>query len=116
MTAMRDRDLDKLLDLAARARPEPSPGLTDRVLADALAEQPRPGVPRAAHPVESGWLSRLADAFGGGPVFAGVASSVVLGLAVGYLEPATIDYLTGGLAGAEAEDLFPTAEFLTTEG
>lgn len=112
---MRDRDLDNLLDMAARTRPAPSPGLMDRVLADALAEQPQLTA-RAVPPRRTGWLGRLAGAFGGGPVLAGVCSSVVLGLMVGYLNPTTLDYLTGGLTGAEAVDLFPSTDFLTTEG
>jgi hypothetical protein len=45
---------------------------------------------------------------------AGVTSSLILGLAVGYLSPTTLDYLTGG--SSEAVELFPDTDFLTTEG
>jgi hypothetical protein len=115
MTKMRDDDLDDLFTLAAKARPAPSPALIDRVLADALAAQPRhPRV--AASRQRLGFLQRLAEAFGGLPVLAGVTSTVFLGLALGYLNPAAADYLTGGQAASDALDLFPSADPLTTEG
>ncbi len=111
---MRDKDLDDILALAAANRPGPAPRLMDRVLADALAAQqgharaqPRPVPP-------SGLLQRLAQAFGGGAVLAGVTSSLLLGLVLGYMNPAALDYLTGGTT--EVIDLFPDAEFLMMEG
>lgn len=120
---MRDKDLDDLLGLAARDRPLPAADLIDRVLAEGLALQPQPVPLAAASPTrQAGWLSRLAAAFGGAPALAGVGSAMVLGLAVGYLDPATLDNLTGGLTGgltgteAGTLDLFPSADFLTTEG
>jgi hypothetical protein len=119
MTMMQDKDLNDLLGQAARVRPAPSAGLMDRVLADALAHQPG-SVPvvRSMSAARPGWLSRLAAAFGGGPILAGVCASMVVGLAVGYLSPSTFDYLTSGLTGAETGtlDLFPTTDFLATEG
>lgn len=116
---MRDRDLDNLLDMAARARPVPSAEFMNQVLADALAEQgrgqtPAPAITRTV--TQQGWLQRLAQAFGGGPALAGVCSFLVVGLAVGYLNPGTLDYLTGGMAAAETVDLFPSTDFLMTEG
>ena len=112
---MQDKDLDGLLALAARDRPLPSPALMDRVLADALAAQPQPrGM--APAPVRAGLLARLAAMFGGAPVLAGVCSAAVAGVALGYLNPATMDVLTGGVTGTETLELFPSADFLTTEG
>jgi hypothetical protein len=116
MMTMNDSDLDDLLALAARQAPVPAQDLMDRVLADALAVQSeavtaRPSPQPAATP---GLMARLAAVFGGGPVLAGVCSTLLLGFAVGYLSPDTIDYLTGG--STEALDLFPSTEFLTTEG
>lgn len=113
---MNDSDLDDLLALAARRGPVPGQDLMDRVLADALAVQAeatvaQPGPQPVAPP---GLLARLSAVFGGGPVLAGVCSTLLLGFAVGYLSPDTIDYLTGG--STEALDLFPSTEFLTTEG
>lgn len=111
---MRDKDLDDLLALAAENRPAPDPALLDRVLADALAAQPERVPP--APPVQRriGLVERLSLAFGGGAVLAGVTSTLLLGMAIGYLSPTTLDYLTGG--SAQAVELFPDTDFLTTEG
>jgi hypothetical protein len=112
MTVMHDKELDDLLALAARTPPDADPALLDRVFADAMAAQAVPmPVARARPP---GFLARLSQAFGGGAVLAGVTSTLLLGLAVGYLSPATADYLTGG--SAAAVEMFPDTEFLTTEG
>lgn len=117
---MQDKDLDALLALAANRSPQPSEALLDRVLADALAEQQaqaRPVARFAPAPAPAGFFARLAGFFGGGPMLAGVVSAAVAGVAVGYLNPATLDLLTGGMAAsAETLDLFPSADFLTTEG
>jgi hypothetical protein len=115
MNAMID-DLDGLLAGAARDRPQPSPALLDRVLADALALQPQPLLVRPA-PVP-GLLSRISGWFGGGPALAGVCSAALAGVALGYLSPVTYDYVTGGLAdtSTDAVDLFPTTDFLSSEG
>ena len=94
-------DLDDLLAAAARRPVQPSEALMERVLADALALQPatapvfRPALP-APRP---GLLARLAAVFG---------------LALGYLNPTTMDYLTG--ASADTAEFFPETDFLTTEG
>lgn len=112
---MQDKDLDGLFALAARDRPTPSPALMDRVLADALAAQPQPRE-LAPAPVRPGLLARFAAMFGGAPVLAGVCSAAVAGVALGYLNPASMDVLTGGLTGTETLELFPSADFLTTEG
>jgi hypothetical protein len=114
MTTMRDKDLDDLLAMAAANRPAPDPRLMDRVLADAMAAQALPLTPLARPARAPGLLQRLALALGGGAVLAGVTSTLILGLVVGYLNPATLDYLTGGTA--EAIDLFPDTDFLTQEG
>lgn len=117
---MQDKDLDGLLALAAARPARPSPALMDKVLADALALQPHPVAPgwHPAPAVGGGLLARLSALFGGGPVLAGVCSAAVVGVALGYLNPATMGVLTGGLAGTDIEtmELFPSGEFLTTEG
>ena len=119
---MPNDDLDNLFASAARQRIDPSEALLDRVIADALALQPRPLVLSPA-PVLSptisprpGLLARLALAFGGGPALAGVCTAAVAGLMLGYFSPTTYDYLTSGLTGAEVIDLFPTTDFLSSEG
>lgn len=110
---MRDKDLDDLLGLAAATRPAPDADLMERVLADALAAQATPAV-TASPPRRKGFLARLSLAFGGGAVLAGVTSTLLLGLVIGYVSPETMDYLTGG--SAEAAEMFPDTDFLTTEG
>lgn len=87
----------------------------ERVLADALALQPEPQALRAAAPIpRPGFLARLAAAIGGPPALAGLGTAAVFGLALGYLSPTTMDYLTG--ASADTAEFFPGADFLTTEG
>lgn len=116
---MQDKDLDGLLALAALQAPRPSDGLMDRVLADAMASQLRPPV-IAPRPATTGRLARLAAMFGGAPVLAGVVSAAIAGVAFGYLDPETTGLLTdsiaSGLTGSEALDLFPSADFMSTEG
>lgn len=108
-------DLDDLFATARQHRPQPSDALMNRVLADALALQPRPAAPPAPAP-RPGLLGRLAAAFGGGPVLAGLCTAAVAGLMLGYFSPSTYDYLASGLTDAEAIDLFPTTDFLSSEG
>jgi hypothetical protein len=121
MTGMQNSDLDDLLALAATHPPEPSPALMDRVLADALALQPQPRSalpPKAAAVTRSGFLSRLAAMFGGPAALAGVTSAALFGVALGYLDPTTMDILALGQATeqAEAVEMFPSVDFLMTEG
>lgn len=120
---MQTSDLDDLLALAAMRPPAASPALMDRVLADALALQPQPLTappPRAGAVARPGRLSRLAEMLGGPAVLAGVASAALFGVALGYLDPTTMDILAPGQATdqaeAEAVDLFPEVDFLMTEG
>lgn len=123
---MQDDDLDRLLARAAAAPPPPASDLLDRVLADALAELKRSalpvrpqawatGRPRAARtPRAAGRLGWLAAVFGGAPMLAGVCTAAFAGMAIGYLEPGTLDLLTGG--NADVTELFPQIDFLPTEG
>lgn len=116
---MQNDDLDSLLAAAASARPDPSAALIDRVLADAYALQPPPALAVSrASASRRGLLARWAAALGGAPVLAGVCTAAMAGITLGYLNPTTYDYLTGGLAdtATDAVDLFPTTDFLTSEG
>lgn len=110
-------DLDDLLAVAARTAPTPSEALMNRVLADALALQPAdPALVRQAAPPRPGLWSRLAAALGGPPALAGLGTAAVFGVALGYLSPTTLDYLTGTATATDAAEFFPDADFLTTEG
>lgn len=113
---MQNNQIDQLLAQAAAHPPQASSALIDRVLADAFALQPaldaRPE-PRAR--AEPGLLARLARRFGGAPALAAV-SAAVLGLAVGYLNPTSLDSLAGGLISSGTEEFFPAVDFLGAEG
>ncbi|MFN3281086.1 MAG: dihydroorotate dehydrogenase [Tabrizicola sp.] len=113
---MQDDDLDRLLAAAASAPVRPSEALMERVLADALALQPAPSVALRPGPTRArpGLLARIAAAIGGGPVLAGMGTAAIFGLALGYLSPTTLDYLTGSTA--DSVEFFPDADFLTIEG
>lgn len=114
---MQDDALDRLLAEASANPPETPPALIDRVLSDALALQPAAREftpPRPA--TRPNLLARFAALFGGAPALASVSAAAVLGIALGYLQPAMLDSLSGGLTDSPAEDLFPTVDFLTEEG
>lgn len=121
---MHDTDLDRLL---AGARTTPLPASDDfmaRMLADALVEQPR----LAAAPValagrapamrRAGLWSIFSAAFGGAGVVAGIGCAAVLGLAVGYANPATLGWLTNGYLTTSdtGMELVPVAEVFLSEG
>lgn len=107
-------DLDDLMARAARRPAVPSEALMNRVMADALALQPAVPTPRQAPVRRPGVLARLGALCGGPPALAGLGTAAVFGLALGYLNPTTFDYLTG--ASADTAEFFPEADFLTTEG
>jgi hypothetical protein len=115
MTGMQDDDLDRLLATAARTALVPSEALMDRVFADAAALQPKqPAMHSQNQLARPGWMSRIAAALGGGPALAGLGTAAVFGVALGYLSPTTLDYLTG--TTADTAEFFPDADFLATEG
>lgn len=112
---MQDDEIDRLLAAAAKTAQTPSDAMMQRVLADALALQPQPSLMRAAQsPVRPSLLSRLVHSLGGGPALAGLGTAAAFGLALGYLSPTTMDYLTG--TATDVAEFFPDADFLATEG
>ena len=117
---MQSSDLDDLLALAAMHPPTPSPALMDRVTADALALQPQSLTVSRAAVARPGLWSRLVDLLGGPAALAGVTSAALFGIALGYLDPTTVDILALGQgvdqAETEAVDFFPSVDFLMTEG
>ncbi len=119
--AMQDRDdLDDLFAAARASRPVPSEALMARVLADALAEQPRPAV--AAAPVvvvprlvpRLGLWSRLAAVFGGPGALAGIGSAAAAGLFIGYVQPSGLSVLGDAVLGTPLEtvELMPDVDGL----
>ena len=108
-------DLDDLLALA-RSRPmEPSDALMARVLADALAEQPKAAVARAAPVARGSWLGGLASVFGGFGGLAGVGGAAVAGLVLGFVQPATVTDFADAVLGTDvvaSVTLIPSADAL----
>ncbi len=116
----RDNDLDTLFAMASRQRPEPSEGLTARILADAAAVQPRPRavVPPTAPPQPQGWLATLAGWLGGGGALAGMSAAALTGLYLGVVQPAPVQALTALLAGdttIDSLDLLPSSDVLLAQ-
>ena len=112
------RDRDDLDDLFAQARasgPVPSADLMARVLADAMAEQPRPVALRAVLPARrAGVLTRLAGVFGGVGALAGIGSAAAAGLLIGYVQPAGLSGWDEALLGTPLEtvELLPDVDAL----
>lgn len=121
--------LDDLLAAASAAPPPVSEALMARVLADALAEQPRavaeaPG-PRARGP---GPLSRLAGArrawarlvwaVGGTGAVAGMGTAAMAGLVIGLAQPGGLSGLDEAMLGVPLEtvELVPGVDVLLREG
>lgn len=118
---MQDRDddlmnLDALFSQARETSPTPSAALMERVLADALDQQPvpRPIVAHPTAPVRSGWLDGLLSLFGGAGVLAGMGSAAVAGLMLGFLQPAGLSDMTASLwgGGIESVSLMPSVDTL----
>jgi len=112
---MTDLDLDTLLAAARDDGPVPSDALVARVMADAVALQPRPGARPVARPAPDAspvrWLDRLAAMFGGGGALAGVSLAMVAGVFIGVVQPVPVTALTSVLlVGGQLDsvDLFPT--------
>jgi hypothetical protein len=94
---MTDHDLDSLFDAAREARASPSPALMARVMADAVALQPKPVMRRGRYPSPLRWLDRLAAPFGGGGALAGISFAMLAGVFIGVVQPAPVAALTSVL-------------------
>lgn len=101
-------DPDRLLAEARATALQPGADLMARILADALAEQRRPAVAPArrapAPTARRGFWAGLAEAFGGRGVLAGLGGAATFGLVLGYVDPASLGWLTGGLGGASVSE------------
>lgn len=115
-------DLDALF-AQAKAKPmAPSAAVMARVLADAAAHQPQgqawPAAAADARP-KLGLFAQFAGFFGGAGALAGMASAAMAGLFIGYVQPSSLDLVTGaGAASASLEqvELLPDlSAFLTEE-
>jgi hypothetical protein len=122
MKAMSMDELDRLLDAARATPPQPRPDLMARILADALAEQPVAAaapvpVLRRDRPARRGFWAALTEGFGGRGVLAGLGGAACFGLALGYVDPTSLGWLTDGLGGTVSEvQLLPGTDFFLSEG
>lgn len=115
-----DDELERMLaTLRDRAdRPEPSPGLMARVLADGYAHQPVV-VPmrRARVPVWRQWLAAGIAALGGTGVMAGLGAATMAGVLIGYASPPAANWVTQGLSVSATEvQMLPADDLFLTEG
>jgi hypothetical protein len=113
---MQDRDdLDDLFAEARASRSVPSEALTARVLADALAEQPRAaGAVFVVAGPRMGLWSRLAALFGGAGALAGIGTAAAAGLFIGYVQPSGLSVLGDAVLGTPLEtvELMPDVDGL----
>ncbi|WP_309668378.1 dihydroorotate dehydrogenase [Tabrizicola sp.] len=117
-TEMQDDDLTDLFVGLRHREPVPTAALMERVLANAVQAQQPVADLRVRAVRYPGLWSRIAGQFGGVTAVAGLCSAALIGLVIGYSDPTTVDYLTNGLSDdmPESMDMFPTADFLSTEG
>ncbi|MEZ5755458.1 MAG: dihydroorotate dehydrogenase [Paracoccaceae bacterium] len=113
-----------LEDLFAAMREErvpPSDALMARVLADAMAHQPRPDPQPALKPGQGaaaeagqGLWRRLAGLFGGAGALAGMGTAAVAGLFIGFVQPVGLGVLEEAVLGTPLEtvELIPSVETL----
>lgn len=97
MTDPKEFELDALFDPARAENPTPSDDLMARVLADAVAMQPK--TEAIAHPKPQSAWAGFWDMFGGWPALSGVAAAGVAGLWLGVTPPASVEQLTDDMFG-----------------
>ena len=115
-TDLGSTDLDNLFATAATQRLAPSDALMARVMADAMAEQPRTPAAQLARPMAAspGLWAKLAEVFGGGGALAGIGTAAVAGVVIGFAQPAGLGTLTEAVWGTPLEtvELIPSVETL----
>lgn len=115
---MPETGLDDLFAEARAVRAVPSEALMARVLADALAEQPKAAVPvMSAVPAgrtQTGLWARLAWAFGGVGGLAGMGTAAVAGLFIGFVQPSGFAGIEDAMLGTPLEtvELIPSMDAL----
>ena len=107
-------ELEAAFDAARSSRPEPSPDLMARVLADAQAVQAEQR-PAPAAPAPRGYLRQFLEALGGWPAVAGLSAAGVAGVWLGLgpvagVSDTVASYLGLSAAPAYSVDVMPGAE------
>ena len=115
---MTEAGLDDLFAEARAARPVPSEALMARVMAEALAEQPRGAAVVASAVPQTGpgaglW-ARLVWAFGGAGALAGMGTAAAAGLYIGFVQPVGLSGIEEAMLGTPLEtvELIPSVDAL----
>lgn len=108
--------LDAFFADAADQRPDPSPDLMARILADAEAVQTAALAPPAAPPgaQEPGFFATLWAGLGGGAGLTGLITATLAGLWIGLSPPQVVDSVTASVLGTSDlldGDGLPTLSF-----
>lgn len=108
---MTDEDefgLDAYFEAGRAAGGVPSADLLGRIMADAEAQMGKAEMPKR----RQGYFASLMEAIGGWPVLAGMATAGVVGVWIGFSQPAGLDLVAEQIWGGEEAgylvDLFPT--------
>ncbi len=124
VTTGKNAELDQLLAGLGTVQSAVPDGLMARILADAAAvqddAQSAHARPRSAASVaqRSPW-ARITAAVGGGMVLAGLGSAAVVGVALGFVQPALLETLTSSVWGQGLDisvDLLPADGDVLAEG
>lgn len=92
-----DDGLEAYFAAAQADAPVPSAALMDRIMADAVAQN----APRKVTPARPGMFASLIEAIGGWPTLAGMTTAGIVGLWVGFSQPAGLDAVAEQLLGAD---------------
>ena len=118
-------ELDRMMDeLAQMPAPEMSADLSERIIADALAEMSATAalpVPEVEAPAPGGgWIQQLLDMIGGVPGVAGLAAAGLAGIMVGYADLGIGDTAAQALgfeiADYDISDLYPGLSGFVEDG
>ena len=116
---MRAQDIDALFAEARAQAPLHSTALIDRVIADAIAQQPQPLPARAKPRQAPGFWASIVDALGGKTALAGLGSAAVVGVLLGFVQPTSVTALTDAFFAQTPigeVDLIPGVDAILTEG
>lgn len=117
---MTEAGLEDLFAEARAARPVPSEALMARVMAEALAEQPRAvvalaaAVPQPGAGAGQGLWARLSWVFGGAGALAGMGTAAAAGLYIGFVQPVGLSGIEEAMLGTPLEtvELIPSVDVL----
>jgi hypothetical protein len=117
----KDAELDQLLAGLGAVRPTVPDALMARILADAAAVQDvgQPAHAPMVHGPQGSLWARIAAAVGGGKGLAGLGTAALVGIVLGFLQPAPIADLSSTVWGQTVDvsvDLLPDADDFLAEG